>query len=339
MMFLFLLQLSFHRIDIDGTDDDVIYTTKSSVDKLDWTLYKIDGKVYLVMYESDKIVVVNAKNGDVVASVENTTSYAFLHGDEYVASDSRSEYNLNHIFYTRAVTAEDGVYNYKGNVVCALNIKTGESTVLHISQENTYVIKHVNKETLYYTYTSASKTIASLYKQVITGAWNNTAEVTLTNKAFDSYLFVDNQGVDLIIATADDSTWRLENATITPVLSAARDVIGVFGNYGYYMNEGDLIRFNIYTGELEDAVKDNTILVTNSNFIDFDNRRIYVYSQYTAENGDTNFYLTYFDENYTEETFKQRFVGVFEEDDVPAKPEQPEPEYEGDEVEYVPHID
>ena len=105
------------------------------------------------------------------------------------------------------------------------------------------------------------------------------------------------------------------------------------------MNEGDLIRFDIRTGDLQEVSTEKTMIVTNANFIDFDNRRVYVYAEYTAENGDTNYYLNYIDDNFTEDTFEQRFVGVFECDDVPAKPEQPEPEYEGDEVEYVPHID
>ena len=81
------------------------------------------------------------------------------------------------------------------------------------------------------------------------------------------------------------------------------------------------------------------MLVTNSNVVDFDGRRVYVFNTYTAENNDSNYYLTYFEEDFENSSFEQRFVGIFEADDIPAKPEQPEPEYEGEEVEYVPHID
>ena len=332
-------RVEFHRIDIDGTDDKVIYVTQSSEDKLDWSLYKIGDKVYLVLFESEKIIVVNAKNGDVVASVANTTSYAILKSDNYIYSDSRNNYNQTHILYTRAIEPSDGVYNYSGNAICSLDIATGKSDTLYLSSNNTYTIKHVNKDTVYYTYTSTANPIASLYKKVISSSWANAEEIQLTNKAYDSYFFVDSFGNDLIIATADSCTWKLENGTTSQLLSASRDVIGVFGNYGYYLSEGDLIRFNIHTGELENTVTEKNMLLNNSNQIDFDNRRVFVYAEYTAENGDSNYYLTYFDESFTEDTFKHRFVGVFEGDDIPAKPEQPEAEYEGDEVEYVPHID
>jgi hypothetical protein len=133
--------------------------------------------------------------------------------------------------------------------------------------------------------------------------------------------------------------------TQTPIkaLNAARTVIAVYGDYGYYVSDdGKLIRYNIHEelGDTQDAFGDKITLITNSNFIDFDNRRVYVYAQYTAENTETNYYLNYFEENYTsKEEFEQRFVGVFESDDIPVKPEQQEPEYEGDEAEYIPHID
>jgi hypothetical protein len=148
----------------------------------------------------------------------------------------------------------------------------------------------------------------------------------------------------MVLAKDDNGVWLLENGinnTPTHVLTAARDVLAVFGDYGYYLSEGSLIRFNVRTGELQDAYKSGkTTLITNSNYLDFDGRYVYLFAEYTAENGDKNHYLNYFESAYEGTDIEQRFVGVFENGDVPAKPAQPEePEYEGDEIEYVPHID
>ena len=126
----------------------------------------------------------------------------------------------------------------------------------------------------------------------------------------------------------------------TKILTASRDVLGVYGDFGYYVVEGDLIRFDINSQDkLEEVCGDVATLVSTSNYLDFDNRYVYSYGKYTAENGEENYYLTFFEQNCTPETYKQRFVGVFENGDTPAKPEQPTAEYEGDEVEYLPHID
>ena len=337
-------RVEFHRVNIDGTDDEVVYVTSASQDNLNWSLYKIDGKVYLVVYESDKIISVNTSNGKTVGTVESPSSFAILDEDTYIHGANRSGYNYNNIIYTRAIDASDNVYNYKGNAVCSFNIATGEKTTLSLSQTDTISIMHVTGDTVYYTKVDSTLTgdIACLYKKVMTTTWNGSQETQLTNLDYDAYYFV-GYGNDLIVATRDDATWRLEgdaNNGPTKILSAKRDVLGIYGSYGYYVVEGDLIRFDINSyDKLEEVCGDLTTLISTSNYLDCDNRRIYTYGMYTAENGDTNYYLTYFEENCTPETFDQRFVGVFEDGDLPAKPEQPEPEFEGDEVEYVPHID
>ena len=38
-------RVEFHRINIDGTDDKLIYTTNATESELDWTVYKVDEKV------------------------------------------------------------------------------------------------------------------------------------------------------------------------------------------------------------------------------------------------------------------------------------------------------
>ena len=335
-------RIEIHRIDIDGTDDEVIYVTENAETDLDWTMRKVGDKICLLIHDGTKIVSVNANNGDVIGSVDGVTSYSFLHESVYQHDAQRTKYNETHVYYTRAITEDDNVINYKGNALCSFDIASGEIRTLELSRTNTYVIKHVTNDTLYYTYTNVGLTTACLYKRVVNNAWTNSTEQQLTYRAFTNYYFAD-YGNDLIIATTDSHTFRLEGGLETEpvqILGAARTLIGLYGDYGYYANENNLIRFNIWTGELQDAYDGSVSLLTNDSFLDFDNRRIFLFSQYTAENGDLNYYLNYFAEGFEEkEDFKQRFVGVFDEDDVPAKPEQPEPEYEGDEVEYVPHID
>ena len=179
-------RVEFHRININGTEDEVIYTTSTSQENLDWSLYKIDNSVYLVLYESEKIISVNALNGKTVGSVEKSTSYSILSEDNYIHNDDRSNYNQTHIIYTRAITSEDEVYNYTGNAVCSFNIATGETKTLELSRDKTYTIKHVTRDTIYYTYTSTAIPVACLYKKAISSNWSSAQEVQLTNKAYDS---------------------------------------------------------------------------------------------------------------------------------------------------------
>ena len=72
----------------------------------------------------------------------------------------------------------------------------------------------------------------------------------------------------------------------------------------------------------------------NSKYLDFDNQRVYVYCDYTSKSGVTNKYL-----NYIDSEDKERFVGCFEKNDIPAQPDQAEDYGKDPDVKYVPWID
>lgn len=352
-------RVEFHRINIDGTNDKVLFVTSGTLNE--WTTYKIGDTPYLVAHESGTLVSVNIKTGKTVGTVIDSSadaSHAILKDNEYEYNESRTNFTQTHVIYTRAINEDDNVSanGYKGNVVCAFNIATGQSTTLEMSADNKYTIKHVTEDNIYYTYTNKSSgDIECLYKKSISNiadgsslerTWQDAEEIRLTNIKYDGYLFVDYMGVDCIIANSEERTYLLQgdhNYEDIELLANSKEVIAVYGDYAYYTSDNNLVRFKFTDGALPETEgvypEDRASIITDSNFLDFDGRRVYVYSEYTAENGDTNYYLNYFDVNIDEDNeFYQRFVGVFENDDVPAKPEQPEAE-EGEEVEYVPHID
>lgn len=336
-------RIEFHRVGINGLEDKAIYTSEGTV--TEWTMYKVGDTPYLVLNDNSKIVSVNASNGKIVGTVEKNTSYKILKETDYVYADTRTSLNQTHVIYTRDIdTATDKVFNYKGNVVCAFNIATGENTILEIAQNNSYTIQNVTRDTIYYSYTNTGNPTACLYKKVISSEWTVATEIKLTNRAYDNYLFLD-YGVDKIIANGDDRTWILEGGADNDpyeLISTSKTILAVYGDYAYYADDNKLFRVNIVDGvhELENAyVEGKSTIINNSNFLDFDNRRVYIYCQYTSADGENNYYLNYFNESFDEDGISQRFVGVFENGDTPEKPKQPEAEYEGDDVEYIPHID
>lgn len=335
-------RVEFHRVNIDGTNDEVIFVTSGTLSE--WTIYKIGNTPYLVVYENSKIVSINASTGKTVGTVENSTSYAIYKDTEYVYGDSRTSFTQTNIIYTRDLDSSlDNITDYKGNVVCSFNIATGNTEVLERGN-NTYTIKHATDDTVYYTYTNTGKTIACLYKKVLNADWQNATETQLTNVEYTAYNFVD-YGNDLIVATDDNGNYLLSGDANTPRLTisnSSKTILAVYGDYAYYADDNKLFRMYIHEArDFENAYEENkSYVITDSSFIDFDNRRVYCYASYTAESDDsTNYYLNYFEEIFPDGEIEQRFVGVFEANDLPALPEQPEAEYEGDEVEYVPHID
>ena len=195
---------------------------------------------------------------------------------------------------------------------------------------------------MYYTKKSAvggDDAPALLYRRNISASYLTGAERQLSNIAYNSYTLVST-GNDRILAVNSAGVYVLENGQERKlVLGGEHTILAVYGDYGYYSEENALVRFAILgeTGSDTVTASDKTYSIINDKYLDYDNRRVYVYAEYTAENGDTNLYLNYIDTN----TLESRFVGAFECDDIPAKPEQDE-NYgvEGHEdIEYIPHID
>ena len=331
-------RVEFHRININGTDDKLIYTTPVAQANMTWTLYKIGDTVYITMYVGSKIVVINTANNSVVAEVAETTSFAIYKDSTYEVNEDRTNEFQNYIYYTRAIKTEDNRANYKGNVVCRLNIATGETEDLHFDIDYTYKILSVSKNAIRYTKTNSRTSGLELpYIKTITKNlnWNNAIEVKLANMPFTSYYFCDF-GDNLFIGTTDSATWLVENCAQKQIFASKQTILGVYDNHVYYSADKQIRRFDI-RGEVVDGSIENELITmdtrehmnTQENMIDFDQKRLYVYSEYTNKDGAKNYYLNYIDPDGT-----QRFVGKFVDEHMP-----PEPEKEEGSEEDLPRID
>ena len=332
-------RVEFHRININGTDDKVIYTTSTNEDNLDWTLYKIGETVYLTTYVSNTIIVVNTESKAVVTEIANCTSHAFLKEKNYKTGMVKDNDLENYIYYTRAIGAEDNLsVDYVGNLMCRVNIATGETSIVNLSesQRYTYTIKYVNADNIYYTKVDSKITgLELLYTKKLNKSWSSATEEKVTNIAYTSYFYCDF-GDNLVIASNTTGTFLVEGGVSKQVSATQRTILGVSNGYAYYAESNKLMRFAI-RGEVADGEiatekvtdESKTHIITNSNYIDFDSYRVYVYCDYTSANGSTNTYL-----NYVQNDLTERFVGKFEDSHLPEVPEQDE-----DSEEHIPHID
>jgi len=343
-------RVEFYKININGSkkSNTKVYTTEVAEDVLDWTLYKVDGVVYLLTYVDGKVISVNTSNNSVVASVE-TDNYAFNYELNYATDRNRGAELQNYVYFTRSVTEEDHVdANAKGNFICKLNVATGEVTKLNIVDNFTYSINSVVGDSLYYTKTNSKYSgEAILYRKAVSGNWAGVGEIEMSGGIGYTNYYPCVYGDNMVIATTDKATYIIEAGARTQIADSAYNILKVYGSYAYYTDGSDtktLGRFDLSNRdkvvnnkiETENAsTSSNTHLLENAHFIDFDNQRVYVYSQYTAKNESTNYYLNYISET----TRKERFVGLFEDEHIPAVPEQKEGYGTDADVEYVPHID
>ena len=341
-------RVEFRRININGTEDDLIYVTSEAQDNLNWSLYKVNGTVYLATYVGNKIIIVNTSNDAIVSTIENVTSYAFLKETEYKTGKELNSEAHKYIYYTRDINDTDNANgNQKGNVICKVNIETGEITKIEMSRDFTYTIKDITTDNIYYLKKNAIYSGYNLmYTKGINLGWSISSETQLGFTEYNSY-YVCDFGTNLVIASNSNGTYLLENGyqTAKKVSTTEKTILKVFGGYAYYASSNVLNRFavrgEVVDNEIESEVvtaENKTHIITNGNYIDFDNQRVYVYAEYTSADSTKNMYLNYISSS-NEGEVEQRFVGKFNDSHIPALPEQPEPEHEDETVEKIPHID
>lgn len=332
-------RVEFRSININGStkSDKQIFVADTHEDNLDWTMYSVDGKDYLVLCINNTIYSVDASNGNVVAKIENTTSHAFYHENEYTTEAGRLSNKYKYVYYTRsAESTENANGANSGNMLCVVDITNGEvSRPINFSVTNdTIEIVGMIENYMYYKKTDISST-AKLYMHDVDSVWDNSQNKDdLTNGiAYTSYV---PTGIGhKVIATNDNGTWVVSHGA-SPILvsSTSLSILKVSGGYAYYLDSEVLYRFKITNPTTKEvAVGDETTnKISVATHLDFDGQRLYVYTSY----GD-NYYLNYVED--TDAGLSQRFVGVFDTDELPDEPEQDEKYGEDPDIEYKPWID
>lgn len=331
-------RVEFRSININGNTktDKQIYVTDTHEDNLDWTMYSLDGKDYLVLYVNGTIYSINASTGEEVAKVENSTSYAFYHEEEYSIESTRTSNKYKYVYYTRSADSSENVNGaYSGNTLCALDITNGECGKLTNFKVTNDTIEVVDMIDNYVYYTRKDSATTKLYWHNVDSVTKNWSDDTdLTNGiAYSTYV---PTGIGhKIIVTNDNGTWVVSpDAKPVLVSSSSLDILKIHGGYAYYLNSEVLYRFRISNPSIQEIAvdEDTTNMVSAVSHIDFDGQRLYVYTSY-----DDNYYLNYVED--TENGLVQRFIGVFDDDEKPEEPEQDEDYGEDPDIEYIPWID
>ena len=368
--------VEFHRIKIDGTDDNLIYTTTEQADIMEWNVTKIGSKVYITSFTGKTIMIANATDKKVVSTISDVTSSALPKEDVYNKDSYSGNAHLNnYIYYTRAVKAEDNQSStYKGNVVCRVKVVSGETEVVKYDTTTTYSIQFVKNSAIYYT---KSSTVLGdqkpLYKnKLVNDNFASSSETCVAlMDSVSTYLVLDYEynydtngnkttpvstNVNTVIGlSTTGKVYRFESidgasssSIVTKLLnsgSSSTKLLNVVDSTLYIVDSNVVYKINaradLSLGEAEKTLvsKDNyTYLVTNKNYFDVTDNYLFAYAEFKVGE-ETNYYLTYIDiaNDYT-----SRFVGEFEAGDTPEQPEQKEGYDAKDpdcDVEYTPWID
>jgi hypothetical protein len=294
--------VDFCRARLDGSQFQIIYSTKEYSTSGSYTFLKNGDSVYLLCYNGTSIIKVeiNGYVKDAKTIVDKATSVAFPVRYNYDPSNNKTSSFYSCVYFTRDLeTSTDSLTTTTGNVLGKVNYLTDTKTEFSNTDKATYKLVDSKEGFVYYSKTiktntssSSSSTTSTTTTKVCYYA-NDFAsgekQVTY-NTAYTKFYAVDTQNnLNRGAIVYDGTNYLYVNGTQATVLSSTSlDVVGTKGDYLYYKQSDNLYRINFLSGvkPTEEQLTNNTTALGTDINISFDltdDRYIYYFLTYTGD--------------------------------------------------------
>ena len=222
--------IELHRININGTDDNIIFESNNAVsDETTWKMTAVDGNVYFVMIDGDELVCVKANGkASTTTLAKGVSSFAIYTPQDYMANATLEDIQ-KYVYYSRASGEGD---NFTGSALCRVALGQGKEYIVRTSVDQYKLIALTNK--LYFTNSTNQV-------ETIDGA-NKWAQVTPLDYSYDSIMVTEDYVVSL--ANTDLYCYDFNNdevivdTNVTTLLCVNYDNI-------YYIKDSELYHYNI----------------------------------------------------------------------------------------------
>jgi|AntRauTorcE11897_2_1112592.scaffolds.fasta_scaffold00019_77 hypothetical protein len=325
--------VDFYLANLDGSGVKKIYSTNEYSSSAEFSFYKTGNTVNLVVYDGSKIINVDITNGSVgnpLTMVNEATSVALPKVTEYNADNNVIADINQYIYYTRALNDSDNTILDLGNVLAKVEIGSNNEHVLVQDNVWTYSLDRVSNNSLYYNKEEQDSLNAKYYfRSLLEENFESAQETQLTGTNYPTVMPLsfesgNNRGV---VATNDDNLVHILDILYQDGTQLIADNINninlllVNGNYAYYTygDNNTLARINLSTQNIQNLTNEEDTFKVDMNVnVDIDNEYIYLYKEYTNDNG-TSYYLERI--QYLTTDFTSEFVGVFETEHMPDEEE------------------
>lgn len=326
----------YFRVKLNGTENKLIYTSATeNLTSGDWTIYVLVQEHYLVVKDGSNLVsfkTSSSKIGKKVVMATDVASVAFLEYQNFYENKRAVQdgYN-NYIYYTRSATESDNLpAAITGNILAKVKVGTNqEIKVFNASGSTNYTLTAIKNNAIYYHKSDQNSSITTLmFKSDINGqAVAQAKQITFASYSSVHILSADTPHVtDYALAYDGETLFLLEGVSVPKIIvSGSITVLSVVGDSVIYHDSTSGSLVNI--PNVKDAtptlrtlnINEKTLKTSSEKLVDFDGTNLYMFAAYTSENGTENNYLNRL--VLTDSEPQMRFVGKFNTDHTPAKPD------------------
>ena len=344
--------LDFYRINLNGTGNTRLYKTTVSTDNTKFAFYEINGTVYLTVYDTEKVVIVNCKEKSSTIVAENVSSAILPLVTEYNPSNNTISKMESRVYYTRSAKEEE---NNTGNVIAYIDIANpkDEKVVSNLNPTAKYTLKELSyvqsaqgenqlRSKGYLLYTSNESGSELYYTANIENdeiVMDTQTKLTVKAQKNNVYLYTDkssNNSQKGLITTNDNGNLTLitmknnyeEKAVVYNELGSLT-ILSVKGSKIFYYNSNN----QLFMFDIESETQQATQLTQNdetykfsiiSNF-DMCGEYVYLFKNFTGkapeaegENAKTGSYLIRI-KYLNNEVYEDEFLGYMLEEHIPEQ--------------------
>ncbi|MBE5735400.1 MAG: hypothetical protein E7361_03035 [Clostridiales bacterium] len=319
------------RINIDGTGQKKLASTTSDDSVKKWTVYTIDNKAFIVLQDGSSIISVDGDNGNVITMAENVTSVDFAEVEDYTYKTDNISGNQKYIYYTREYTEDDAETGKAGNKLCRVEIGKSDEEVVATGLAGSigynYSIIECANGYVYYTKVVDTTTV-TYAKEVYRKSINNNASEEYVSGEYSGYVIIKNNtssvANDVIAVDSNNYIFLISNG-VEKLLYRGESAIKLIGEDNgnvYYICNSKLYTLSFVDNDAEPVEigrEGKTYKLDDVKYVDLDGRRLFVYSEYTGDDGTKNYYLNIIDAH--DKNTESDFVGKFEDGETPKEPE------------------
>ena len=324
--------VDFCRTRIDrSSGQELLYTTTNPGSSVDYTMYELDGTVYLIVMdgaggsESSSIVVktFGKSNNTFTTDAEEYTVTSFAKAT-YTSSEQTVSATEKDVYFT--YTKSDYIDT---STMAKMDLTTGEVTDLSYENGVSYTLKSSVGGKIYYTKATTTTEAGYIYYNTL-GANFDSSEQQLTYNDYSQYIpYSQNLGVGVIMYDTDSKILYKKSPNDAAAIVLAEDVtvssfIGVQGNILYYIADGAVHSCNFVNATAPKNLTGGlgTAKIESAHNVSIIGSKIFYLKEYTNAES-TSYYMHMNDSSIMDdETDKNydHFIGVLAEADYLTEP-------------------
>ena len=236
--------LQFYRTKLNRSGaNELLYTSEATNEDVSITMYEIEGTVYQIILDDEKLIVNKIKGSSVIretisGDAHNASLPVYKNSTDVVSAIDKKIYYTQH--------SEE----FSGTILYSYDLTNGQRETIFSNENITYEIINTSGDYLYYVKTDANPPVndGKIYAMDINNNEFAISNMFVNSDGISEYHLVDSYLGKAIIYSNNSKTYLKlsgrENGALILSSDVVKNIVRVDGKYMYYIKDSNLYKVN-----------------------------------------------------------------------------------------------